>query len=104
MAQPAGDRARTYVRTMLRLLEPFPGRWGFALRLALICTLTTLVVEFYRTPEPALTAYVAFFMVKPDRTSSVVLSIVFVLLISLIVGVLLLVTMAMIDHPAWRGP
>ena len=31
------------------------GRFEFALRVALICALTVLVVEIYQTPEPALT-------------------------------------------------
>src|SRR2546423_14479335 len=43
---------------LLRLLMPFPGRLEFATRLALICALTTLVVEIYQTPDPALTSAV----------------------------------------------
>jgi hypothetical protein len=66
----------------LRLLAPSPQRWEFALRLALICALTALVVEFYQTPDPALTVYVVFFLNKPDRTTSVLLNIVFLVLIT----------------------
>jgi multidrug resistance protein MdtO len=87
---------------LLALLEPTPGRLNFSLRLAVVCALTTLVVEYYRTPDPALTAYVAFFMVKPDRTMSVLFSAVFVLLISLVVGGLLLLARAVINEPVWR--
>jgi multidrug resistance protein MdtO len=86
----------------LSLLRPFPGRFEFATRLALICALTTLVAEIYQTPEPALVAYVAFFVMKPDRVTSVALSIVMLLLISFIIGLLILVSMAEIDQPAWR--
>jgi multidrug resistance protein MdtO len=102
MAPLASDARHALVPRLLELLKPQPGRLGFTLRLALVCSLTILVVEFYRTPEPALTAYVAFFMIKPDRTTSVLLSVVFVLLITLIVGLLLLVAMAVVDDPAWR--
>jgi hypothetical protein len=42
---------------LLRLLMPFPGRLEFAVRLALICALTTLEVEIYQTPDPALTVF-----------------------------------------------
>jgi multidrug resistance protein MdtO len=98
MAQPAGDR----LRSLPELLAPAPGRLGFSLRLALVCALTTLVVEYYRTPDPALTAYVSFFLVKPERTSSVLLSVVFVLLISLVVGGLLLLAKGVINEPVWR--
>ena len=48
------------VADLLRLLAPSPERWEFALRLALICALTALVVEFYQTPDPALTVYIVF--------------------------------------------
>src|SRR5258707_2518253 len=96
------DSLRRELRASLSLLRPFPGRLEFAARLALICALTTLVVEIYQTPDPALTAYVAFFVMKPDRTTSVILSIVMVLLISIIIGLVILVSMAVIDQPAWR--
>src|SRR5258706_4362681 len=89
-------------RASLSLLRRWPGRLEFAARLALICALTRLVVEVYQTPDPALTAYVAFFVMKPDRTTSVILSIVMVLLISIIIGLVILVSMAVMDQPAWR--
>ena len=86
-------------REYLALLRPFPGRLEFSSRLALACALTTLVVEIYQTPDPALTAYVAFFVMKRDRMESVIISIVLAILISLLVGTLILVAMAVIDQP-----
>ena len=47
----------------------------FAARLALICTLTALVAQYYDTPAPALTAYLAFILNRPDRATSVLLSV-----------------------------
>src|SRR5258708_37356206 len=93
---------RRELRASLSLLRPFPGRLEFAARLALICALTTLVAEIYQTPEPALTAYVAFFVTKPDRTSSIVASVVMVLLITVVIGLALVLTTAVIDEPLWR--
>jgi multidrug resistance protein MdtO len=84
------------------LLAPFPGRAEFAVRLALICAITTLIAEIYQTPDPALTAYVAFFVMKPDRAGSVVTSIVMLLLISLIIGLVLALTVHVIEQPLWR--
>jgi multidrug resistance protein MdtO len=84
------------------LLAPFPGRLEFAVRLGLICALTTVVVEIYQTPEPALAIYVAFFVMKPDRAASVVTSIVMLVLISLVIGLVLLLTMQVIEQPLWR--
>jgi multidrug resistance protein MdtO len=89
-------------RERLALLRPFPGRLEFSTRLALACVLTTLVVEIYQTPDPALTAYVAFFVMKRDRMESVIISIVLAILISVLVGILVLVAMAVVDQPLWR--
>lgn len=90
------------VADLLRLVAPSPQRWEFALRLALICAMTTLVVEYYQTPDPALTVYVVFFLNKPDRTTSVLLNIVFLGLISLVIGLALVVTIFVLDDPVWR--
>ena len=87
---------------LLRLLMPFPGRLEFAIRLALICALTTLVVEIYQTPEPALTVYLVFFLNKPDRGTSLILSLAMLALFSLIVSSVILVAIIVIDQPVWR--
>src|SRR5438552_364299 len=87
---------------LLRLLMPFPGRLEFAVRLALICALTTLVVEIYQTPEPALTVYLVFFLDKPDRGTSLILSLAMLTLFSLIVTSVILVAIIVIDQPVWR--
>ncbi|MGO9723289.1 MAG: FUSC family protein [Methylocella sp.] len=87
---------------LLRLLMPFPGRLEFAIRLALICALTTLVVEIYQTPEAALTVYLVFFLNKPDRGTSLILSLAMLALFSLIVTSVILVAIIVIDQPVWR--
>ena len=102
MAPAADEPHLSFLEGMRALLAPFPGRLEFAARLALICTLATLVAEIYQTPDPALTAYVAFFVMKPDRAASVVTSIVMLLLISLIVGLVLVLTVQVIEQPLWR--
>jgi hypothetical protein len=107
MAPAAGERRAALfegpgLNEIAARLAPFPGRLEFAVRLALICALTTLVVAFYQTPEPALTAYVAFILMKPDRAASVVTSVVMLLLISLIIGLVLALTVEVIDQPLWR--
>src|ERR1700722_3189170 len=102
MAPAATERSESFLERIGALLAPFPGRLEFAARLALICALTTLVVEYYQTPEPALTAYVVFFVMKPDRAASVVTSIVMLLLISLIAGLVLALTVQVIEQPLWR--
>jgi multidrug resistance protein MdtO len=102
MATPASKRHPLAARWLPALHAVFPGRLEFAARLALICALITLVVEIYQTPEPALTTYVAFFLIKFDRATSVIVSVVMLLLLTLIIGTVFLITMAVIDEPLWR--
>jgi multidrug resistance protein MdtO len=102
MAKPANKRRFELLSSILELLAPTPGRVEFATRLALICTLTALVAEIYQTPDAALTAYVAFFVIKPDRTTSVIVSLIMVLLMSLIISMTILIAMAVIDDAMWR--
>jgi multidrug resistance protein MdtO len=102
MGTHALDSREARLSGLLRLLMPFPGRLEFASRVALICALTTLVVEIYQTPEPALTAYVVFFLNKPDRGTSVILSIAMLVVYSLAVASVILLATIVVDHPAWR--
>jgi multidrug resistance protein MdtO len=87
---------------LLRLFMPFPARLEFAARLALICALTTLVVEIYQTPEPALTAYVVFFLNKQDRGTSLILNFAMVVIFSLTIASVILLATIIIDQPVWR--
>ena len=102
MAPPAAASLTHWGHSLLRLLGPTPGRLEFATRLALICALTTLATEFYRTPDPALTVYVVFFLNKPDRATSLVTNLILLILITLIIGLVMLVSMAVLDLPLWR--
>lgn len=83
-------------------LKPTPGRIEFAVRLALICALTTLVTEIYQTPDAALTAYVAFFLNRPERTTSLILSIAFTVVITVVIGIVFLVARQVADDPMLR--
>jgi multidrug resistance protein MdtO len=86
----------------LRLLGPSPERLELATRLALICSLTTLVTEIYQTPDPALTVYVAFFLNRPERTVSLILSVAFMLIITALIALIFLVANVVTDEPMWR--
>jgi multidrug resistance protein MdtO len=102
MAPPVGDRNGRRAMRLSYLLAPFPGRLEFAARLALICALTTLVTEIYQTPDPALTVYLAFFLIKPDRVTSIILSLVLLVVITVTLLFVLLAAIAVIDQPMWR--
>src|ERR1700679_3191706 len=87
---------------IVRLMAPQPGRFELATRLAVICTLTVLVVEIYQTPDAALTVYVVFFLNRGDRAVSLILDIALAVLITVIVGFVILVAMVVINDPMWR--
>jgi multidrug resistance protein MdtO len=90
------------VSQLIGLLAPQPGRVAAAARLAAICALTVLVVEIYQTPEPALTAYVVFFLVHEDRTTSISMSLVFMVVITVTIGIIFVAAMLVADDPMWR--
>jgi multidrug resistance protein MdtO len=99
---PHAVSSSAYITDFMRLLAPQPGRLDYAVRLALICTLTLLVVEIYQTPEPALATYIVFFLNRDNRTLSLILSAVLTLLITVIIGFVILVAQLVLDDPMWR--
>ncbi|MDE1005698.1 MAG: FUSC family protein, partial [Paraburkholderia fungorum] len=99
MAQPAGDIARPGPADILKLLAPYPGRAAMATRIALICALTAFVTSAYGTPEAAISAYVVFFLNRPDRVLSVVLGSALLVLVSLIIALVMVVAMFALDDP-----
>ncbi|HEY0270267.1 MAG TPA: FUSC family protein [Sphingomonas sp.] len=102
MAPPAGEASRRAADDLKALLAPTPERIEFAFRLALICALTTLVTETWQTPSPALSAYVVFFLNRPDRTTSLIMDLALMILITIIIAIVLLLAMAVADQPGWR--
>jgi multidrug resistance protein MdtO len=91
-----------YLAELIQLLAPQPGRGAFASRQALICALTVLVVEIYQTPDPALTAYIVFFLNREDRATSIIVNLVFLLVITVVIGMAIVAAMMVADDPMWR--
>ncbi|WP_114240773.1 FUSC family protein [Dyella sp. C9] len=103
MASPAGDIAVRALSSRWReLIASTPGRGEFALRLAVICALTAWIGLTYRTLDVALSAYVVFFMNKPDRTSSILTSVAFTVLVGILIGLLVLIAGVAMDLPPLR--
>ena len=99
MAPLAGSAMTERLR---ELFVPAPGRLGLAARLASICALTALVAQYYETPEPALTAYLAFFLNRPDRATSVLLSVAMTVIVTIVLGLTVLVAQAVVDDSPSR--
>jgi multidrug resistance protein MdtO len=90
------------IADLARLLAPLPGRVEFAVRLALMCALTVLVVEIYQTPDPALAVYIVFFLNRDNRTLSLILNVILILVVSVTIGIVILVAKLVLDEPMWR--
>jgi multidrug resistance protein MdtO len=90
------------LRALRRDLAPFPGRFEFALRLAIVCALATWVVEIYQTPSAALTAYVAFFLVRSERVASIAISLAANVILTATLAALIVIADVVIDMPWWR--
>lgn len=96
------ERVRDTFSEIAELMAPQPGRVELAARLALICALTVLVCEIFQTPEPALTVYIVFFLSRGDRAVSLIMNVVFLVLITVVIGFILIVAMVVINDPMWR--
>jgi multidrug resistance protein MdtO len=102
MATPVLEGAGGRPLALASLLAMRPGRWEYALRVGVIGALTCLVAEIYQTPDIALTIYIAFFLNQKNRTASVIQNIAFVVLISIVIGLIMVVTNLVLDDPLWR--
>ncbi|WP_295885613.1 FUSC family protein [uncultured Thiohalocapsa sp.] len=85
-----------------RELAPFPGRFGRALRIAVLCMLVVIVFMAFGMPESALAAYLVFFASKDDAATSSIDGFVLMVLIVLVIGVAFVATAATLGSPALR--
>jgi multidrug resistance protein MdtO len=102
MARPAADPAGRFGAWLGEQLAPTPDRFAFAVKLATICAITAAASAIYRTPEPALAAYLAFFLNVRDRATSLLLGVVLTLIVGIVLGIVLATAMLVLDHAAWR--
>ena len=103
MAPPVANARAPLLRDVVGQLTALsPARAEYALRVALIVGVTVLTAETYQTLDPAVGAYLVFLLVKPDRVSSILTSLVILVLISLIIAGLLPIAGALDDAPSLR--
>ena len=53
-------------------------------------------------PDPALLVYIVFFLNRPDRATSLVTNLALGVLITLVIGLIMLVSRVVLDLPLWR--
>jgi multidrug resistance protein MdtO len=102
MAVSVPDSSGGHFRKWLDLLAPTEGRWEFAARVALCCALVVLITEIYRTPFASLAAFMVFCLNRPDRTTTVINCVVFMIAGTFCIAILFLLALLVINDPMWR--
>lgn len=99
MALPA---AKAQMPWLYALTHPAPSRIELTIRLTVICTLVTWATCYYRTPEPAIVAYIVYFINRSERTTSVMLCLAMTVVATVVIGIIFSLTQILLEHPYWR--
>ena len=89
---------------LIRLLAPTPGRLGNTLRLTVLVLVTVTLSEIFRTPDPALSAYVVLFVSRGEAASTVMTAAI--ICIAVVLALLLTIVLfgLSLSEPAVRIP
>lgn len=91
------------VLTVLRdELRPYPGRFGLALRMALMCVGVVFVTMTYQVPEAAISGYLIFFAAKDDAGTSTMMGIALIIGAAVGIAIGVVFIMASADDPMVR--
>jgi multidrug resistance protein MdtO len=80
-----------------RELTPTPGRWQATLRLTLTCVICTIPVMMFHLKEPLLVMILMFAIVKDDKTTALLITVVAILGLSIGCGMLLVYYLCALD-------
>jgi multidrug resistance protein MdtO len=101
MASNALERRATWDTRLLGLLRPDPERLEFATRLALICSLTTLVAQTYQLPSPSFMAFFPLSLNRPERSVSLILSVAFLFIVTMVIALTVPIVKLVVNDPMW---
>ncbi len=101
--EPAAEAAwRGIARQVVLDLQPFPGRFGMAWRIALLCALVAGTAMVFKVPESAIGCYLIIFLARPNGAECVGQAIGIILLVSIVVLAMAPVIQATADTPLLR--
>lgn len=83
-------------------LLPFPGRFGQAWRVALLCALVAGVAMLYKVPEAAIGCYLVIYLARPDGAECVGQGIGLIILASIVVLAMAPVIQVTANYPLLR--
>ena len=93
---------RTFFPVALEELLPYEGRLAAAVRIASVCSLTSMVFMVYGIPLAAIACYLVIFVMKPNISESMLMSIGICILVSFVIGLLVLFTQWSADREILR--
>lgn len=85
-----------------RDVQPFPGRFAMAWRVALLCAIVAAVAMVYKVPEAAIGCYLVIFLARPNGAECVGQAIGLIILASVVVLLLAPVIQATAESPLMR--
>lgn len=102
MTASAEGRTPRLLRQAWDDLQPFPGRFGTAWRIALLCAFVAATAMLYKIPEAAISCYLVIFLTKPDSVQNCIMAVGLIGLASIVVALMIPVINFSVDSPAMR--
>jgi multidrug resistance protein MdtO len=102
--KPIESTLQRWINFLRVELAPLPGRAEVTIRLVLAVTAALIFSLSLRVPSTAISIYVLFFVFQDDSVTSTKIGVLAMVGLTLIVGVLLLVSMCFVDANAIRVP
>ena len=102
--KPIESTLQRWINFLRVELAPLPGRAEVTIRLVLAVTAALIFSLSLRVPSTAISIYVLFFVFQDDSVTSTKIGVLAMVGLTLIVGVLLLVSISFVDANAIRVP
>ena len=86
------------------IVAPSRARLQRTVQLTLLAMIVVVISMTFQIPDAALSSYILFFVLKEDSSRSILISIVFIVAITAVIGVVFLLAPFTLDHPGLRIP
>ena len=84
------------------IIAPSRARFERTVQLTLLAMIVVVISMTFQIPDPALSSYILFFVLKEDSGRSILISIVFIVAITAVISIVFLLAPVTLDHPDLR--